>query len=97
MLRVVNGWCVFFNSGCVLHKLGAAEGDRFRYKPLACSLFPLDKHDRRGWYVRQRGFLGEKWDLFCLDPAASPQSAAVSLSAEVALIERYEQSGADRD
>ena len=27
MLRVVGGWCIFFNEGCVLHKLGAAEGD----------------------------------------------------------------------
>ena len=26
MMRVVGGWCVFFNQGCVLHKLGAAEG-----------------------------------------------------------------------
>src|SRR3982750_2381782 len=23
MLRVVNGWCVFFNAGCVLHRIGA--------------------------------------------------------------------------
>ena len=28
MLRVVGGWCVMFNGGCVLHKVGAAEGER---------------------------------------------------------------------
>src|SRR5437763_448902 len=33
MLRVVDGWCVFFHQGCVLHKVGAAEGDTYRYKP----------------------------------------------------------------
>src|SRR5438105_13988749 len=38
MLRVVGGWCIFFNEGCVLHKLGAAEGDRYRYKPILCAL-----------------------------------------------------------
>src|SRR6516225_10246080 len=33
MLRVVGGWCVFFNQGCVLHKVGAEEGEKYRYKP----------------------------------------------------------------
>ena len=33
MMRVVKGWCVFFNKGCVLHKVGAEEGDAYRYKP----------------------------------------------------------------
>jgi hypothetical protein len=62
MLRVQGGWCVFFNEGCVLHKVGAEEGDKFRYKPIACSLFPLarDEHDR--WYVRQRGYMTEEWE-----------------------------------
>src|SRR5262249_11773184 len=57
LVRVQDGWCVFFNQGCVLHKVGAEEGDRYRYKPAACALFPLarDKDDR--WYVRQKGFL----------------------------------------
>src|SRR3981081_4432117 len=36
MLRVVAGWCVFFNKGCVLHKIGAVEGDKYRYKPAPC-------------------------------------------------------------
>src|SRR5262249_55884020 len=26
MIRVQGGWCVFFKDGCVLHKVGAAEG-----------------------------------------------------------------------
>jgi hypothetical protein len=88
-LRVVEGWCVFFNRGCVLHKVGAAEGDKFRYKPAVCSLFPLakDRHDR--WYVRQKGVNGEIWDLFCLDPRASTVRAVDSMRDEIALAERY--------
>ena len=39
LMRVVEGWCVFFNAGCVLHELGAGEGDRFAYKPSACASF----------------------------------------------------------
>ena len=85
-LRVVAGWCVFFNHGCVLHTLGAAEGDKFRYKPWACATFPLEQHPTHGWYVRQKGLLGEVWDLFCLDPAQSQMPAARSLTEEIALI-----------
>src|SRR6478672_11457496 len=55
MLRVLGGWCVFFNRGCVLHKVGAAEGDKYAYKPAACALFPLAKDQQGRWYVRQRG------------------------------------------
>jgi hypothetical protein len=90
MLRVVDRWCVFFNEGCVLHKIGAAEGDSYRYKPAACALFPLarDEHDR--WYVRQQGYKGEKWDLFCLDPENTPVAASESLPAEVELARRYD-------
>src|SRR5438132_9082581 len=73
MLRVVEGWCVFFNQGCVLHKVGAAEGDAYRYKPAPCALFPLDKDEKGRWYVRQWDYKGEAWDLFCLDPKASPK------------------------
>src|SRR6185295_18873696 len=29
-LRTSAGWCVFFNKGCVLHRIGAAEGDKYR-------------------------------------------------------------------
>lgn len=85
LVRVVGGWCAFFNQGCVLHKLGAEEGDAFRYKPVACALFPLARTLDDHWYVRQKGIQGEKWDLFCLDPASSPRAAADSLKGEVAL------------
>jgi hypothetical protein len=90
LVRVAGGWCVFFNRGCVLHKFGAQEGDRYRYKPAACALFPLAKDEHDHWYVRQRGYQGEKWDLFCLDPQASPVPAAASLRAEVALARHYD-------
>jgi hypothetical protein len=88
MLRVVEGWCVFFNSGCVLHKVGAMEGDRYRYKPAPCSLFPLEQDDQDRWYIRQHGYKGEKWDLFCLAPGVSSVSAAQSLADELVLAQR---------
>src|SRR5439155_19199387 len=44
-LRVADGWCVFFNQGCVLHKVGMLEGNSFKYKPLLCAVFPLDVAD----------------------------------------------------
>lgn len=98
MLRVVGGWCIFFHQGCVLHKVGAAEGDKYRYKPSACALFPLAKNDRNEWYIRQQGYEGEEWDLFCLAPSASTQAAADSLQEEIALADRYtrEQKEAER-
>ncbi|HTU89969.1 MAG TPA: DUF3109 family protein [Gemmataceae bacterium] len=89
MLRVVGGWCIFFHQGCVLHKVGAAEGEKHRYKPCACALFPLARDDKGEWYVRQHGYNEEKWDLFCLDPRASAQPAAESLQEEIALAERF--------
>lgn len=94
VLRVVAGWCVFFNRGCVLHRAGAEEGDAFRYKPSLCALFPIqaDRLDR--WYVRQKGFNGERWDLACLDPASSARPAAESLAAEIALARRYTEEAA---
>jgi Protein of unknown function (DUF3109) len=92
-LRVSDGWCAFFNRGCVLHQLGAAEGDAFRYKPAACALFPLQKNDRDQWYVRQWGVEGERWDLFCLDPRHSARPAAESLRAELELARRYDEEG----
>ena len=91
MLRVVNGWCVFFNQGCVLHKVGATEGDRYRYKPSLCSLFPLAKNEKGEWFVRQWGVEGEAWDVFCLNPDASPKPAAESLRAEIDLALHNEQ------
>jgi hypothetical protein len=88
-MRVAGGWCIFFNRGCVLHKIGASEGDKFRYKPAVCGLFPVtkDQHDR--WQVRQKGYNGEIWDLFCLDPKASSKPATVSLRDEIALAQRF--------
>jgi hypothetical protein len=95
MLRVVENWCIFFNRGCVLHQVGAGEGDKFRYKPSVCALFPVakDEHDR--WYIRQKGFNGEIWDLFCLDPQSTTVQAVDSTRDEVALAERFsrEESG----
>jgi hypothetical protein len=89
MLRVVDGWCVFFNQGCVLHKVGGAEGDTFRYKPAACALFPLARNANGDWYVRQKGVEGEEWDLFCLDPRNSSLPASVSLQEELKLAAQY--------
>jgi hypothetical protein len=88
MLRVVDGWCVFFNSGCVLHKIGAMEGDKYCYKPEPCSLFPLQQDDRDRWYVRQHGYKGEKWDLFCLSPSASNVPVVQSLAEELVIARR---------
>jgi hypothetical protein len=89
MLRVVEGWCVFFHQGCVLHKVGAAEGDKYLYKPAACALFPLARTEQGDWYVRQKGFEDEDWNLFCLDPRQSPVPAAEALREEIALAARY--------
>jgi hypothetical protein len=94
MLRVVDSWCVFFHEGCVLHKIGAEEGDKFRYKPAACALFPLAKDEKDQWYVRQRGLNDEKWDLFCLDPQSSSVPAAQALRDEVQLALRYDAEAA---
>jgi hypothetical protein len=90
MLRVVNEWCVFFSQGCVLHKIGAAEGNHFRYKLAACALFPLAKDENDRWYVRQHGYKAEKWDLFCLSRDASSVPAAESLQAEMELADGYD-------
>jgi hypothetical protein len=91
MLRVIQEWCVFFNQGCVLHKIGAVEGDKYRYKPAACALFPLAKNENDEWYVRQKGYEDEDWNIFCLNPSASPMPAAESLKEEIALAMRYDQ------
>jgi hypothetical protein len=81
---------VFFNQGCALHRLGVQEGAAFRYKPAVCAMFPLqkDRHDR--WYVRQKGYERETWDLPCLDPKASDLPAATSLQEEIAMVEEWE-------
>lgn len=88
MLRVVDGWCVFFNKGCVLHKLGVQDGEAYQYKPAVCALFPLE-HDADGeWYIRQWGFGNEDWDLFCLNPKNSKRPATESLRHEIKLGEK---------
>lgn len=88
LLRVVDSWCVFFNGGCVLHKMGMEDGDVYRHKPVACALFPLARDDNDQWYIRQKGYNGEIWDLFCLDPNASPKPAQESLKEEMALAQQ---------
>jgi hypothetical protein len=90
--RVVAGWCVFFNHGCALHRLGAADGDAFLYKPWLCCVFPLAKDPHGRWHVRQKGHQGERWDLACLDPASTSVPAARSLQREAALVSAWEQS-----
>jgi hypothetical protein len=90
VVRNVADWCIFFNGGCTLHKLGEAEGDKFRYKPAVCALFPIQSDDDGNWYIRQHGYKKEKWDLFCLDPNNSTVPAADSLREEIALAQHFE-------
>jgi Fe-S-cluster containining protein len=88
MVRVAGGWCVFFNAGCVLHTIGAEDGESYRYKPTQCALFPLDQNDTKEWYIRQWNYEDEEWNLFCLNPANSPQKATESLAPEMVLAAR---------
>jgi hypothetical protein len=90
MMRVVSGWCIFFNQGCVLHKVGAEEGDKYLYKPSLCSLFPLAKDENGNWYVRQLNYKREEWDLFCLDPKSTSTNAVDTLGEEMELVLSYE-------
>jgi Protein of unknown function (DUF3109) len=90
IMRRAGGWCVFFNQGCVFHKVGAEEGDPFKYKPAVCALFPIQKDEQDRWYVRQKGFKKEKWNLFCLDPQSTKVPAAESLQGEIALAQRFD-------
>ena len=86
MLRVSESWCVFFNKGCVLHKVGIEDGDAYQYKPVQCALFPLEKDAGSGeWYIRQWEYGDEDWDLFCLNPKNSKRKASESLASEIAL------------
>lgn len=91
MLAVSEGWCVFENQGCVLHKVGAVEGDRFRYKPWHCAVFPLERRSKGNWFVRQWKHRGEAWDLFCLDPKASTKSASATCAGEIAFAEKIDE------
>jgi hypothetical protein len=91
VMRGAGGWCVFFNHGCVFHKVGAEEGDPFKYKPAVCALFPIQQDERDRWYVRQKGYKGEKWNLFCLDPESTTVPAAESLQREIALAQHFDE------
>lgn len=95
MLAVAERYCVFYAEGCVLHVLGAGEGDKNKYKPATCITFPLDRDDHDAWYVRQRGYQREAWDLDCLDPEASDRRPADSLAEEIAFAERFD-AGSER-
>jgi len=90
VMRVVRGWCVFFNQGCVLHQVGAREGHAFRYKPSLCALFPIQQDNKDRWYVRQKGYKRERWNLFCLDPENCTVPARESLRDEIALAARFD-------
>jgi hypothetical protein len=93
MLRVIGGWCIFFNKGCVLHKVGAQEGDAFKYKPYVCAVFPLNPHPTQSaYYVRQWGYEGEEWDVFCLNPKATRKKAVDTLQSEIGLVTAWLES-----
>lgn len=84
-LAIAERYCVFYNEGCVLHVLGASEGDKNAYKPGTCITFPLDRDDHDRWYVRQHGVENEAWtELACLDPQASSKLAIETLHEELA-------------
>ena len=91
MIAIADQYCVFYSEGCVLHKVGAAEGDKNKYKPSTCITFPMDVTEQGEWYVRQWGVEGEIWDLACLDPKASKKAAPAALAEEITFIERMEQ------
>jgi hypothetical protein len=103
-LAVVNDWCIFHNDGCVLHKVGAQEGDKWKYKPWRCIAFPLERSPQGTWHVRQWKLKGEAWDLFCLNPKESPKKARETLREEIAFVNKFEsgeeawrQHGEDRE
>ncbi|MCY2938325.1 MAG: DUF3109 family protein [Planctomycetota bacterium] len=89
-IRVEDDWCVFFNKGCVLHTVGQARGDAAWAKPAACFLFPLEKNENGEWYVRQHGYDGEEWDLFCLAGKPETPLAVSTLALEIDLATRIE-------
>ena len=78
-------------------RLAQGRGGRGRQVPLqavALRLFPLAKNEKGEWFVRQHGYEGEAWDVFCLDPKASPTLAASTLEEEMKLAERYDAEAA---
>jgi hypothetical protein len=85
-LAVSEGWCVFENGGCVLHKVGAEEGETFRYKPWRCVAFPIEVPPSGAPFVRQHGLHGEAWDIFCLSPDESPKVAKDTIATEAKFV-----------
>ena len=86
LAAVIDGWCVYFNNGCALHRAGALEGNPMKYKPMQCAIFPLLWNDDGQWYVRQWQYEKETWnDLFCLNPNQSNVKATDSLKNELNL------------
>jgi hypothetical protein len=79
----------------VLHNIGAEDGDSYQYKPIQCALFPLERGDDGVWFVRQWGYEGEQWDLFCLNQKNSKRLATESLAAELELASRVEAEEAE--
>jgi Fe-S-cluster containining protein len=94
-LSVAGGWCVFYNDGCILQKVGMDEGEPWRYKPDVCVRFPIEPvRNREGhYYVRQWEYRGEGWDLFCLNPAEDPTPVTESLKAEIGYLENRARGG----
>jgi hypothetical protein len=60
-------------------------------------LFPLDQDSHGDWHVRQQGYRGEAWDLFCLNPKTSPMPASKSLREEIKLAARLDEAEKVRD
>jgi hypothetical protein len=70
--------------------LGAVLCAWSKYKPIVCSLFPIQMDEKDRWYVRQKGFKNERWELFCLNPTNSNVPAAELLRFEIALAKRVD-------
>ncbi|MBI3039113.1 DUF3109 family protein [bacterium] len=90
-MAVVEGWCIFANEGCVLQKVGTSEGEKWKYKPHRCVLFPITTDiDETEWYVRQKGYKEESWDLFCLNRSQNEKIPATeSLKEEINFFEKF--------
>lgn len=94
-LAVSEGWCVFENGGCVLHKVGLEEGASFQYKPWRCAAFPYEWNADGSWFVRQHGLHGEVWDLFCLNPRESKKKAVATTAAELPFLAALADGGSE--
>jgi len=89
-LIVTGGWCIFAHEGCVLQKVGSVEGEKWKYKPHRCVLFPISQDGDWEWYVRQKGFKGEIWNLFCLERTQTEETPAQeSLREELEYLENF--------